>query len=582
MFAKYFESELTFLRERAPEFAAGPYPAAARLLERGSDPDVERLLEGFAFLTARVRERLEDSVPELIEGLAELLLPHILRPFPAATVVQFSTNIHALRGPQRLPAGRPLEAATHQGVPCRFRTVYDVELLPLEVTAVELERSHPTAPVLTLRLRLTEAARALLAQPRELRFYIAGEPALAYALRLLLLGGRCKGVRARLLSGSGPPPPPLELGPSAVTSVGFAEDEAMLPFPATVHPGLRLVQELLCFPDKFRFFAVKGPFLTDGRGDQLELRFQFESQDPIPGDPTATTIRLHCTPAINLFDATADPLRIDPLVAEHLLRPAGHKPAHAEVYAVKSVRSSRAGRSDEHAYTPFFTYAHVHDPSALYYNLRRTRSPIDNGIDVYLSVHGQKKESPEGPAEFAGETLHVDLLCTSRGLAGDIVRDGQWREPRASSVHLQRVSDVSTPVYPPLGQDLYWRLPAHLSLGQASLADAGVLRSLLGFYDFQPTSSRGVANKIAAIRSVKSQLSTQIIRGAPVRGSETTVELDDAGFPLAGEAHLWLSVLDALFAESVALNSFHQLNALLHPSDLRFRWPPRNGNLALV
>lgn len=579
MFAKYFESELTFLRERAPEFAAGPYPAAARLFERGSDPDVERLLEGFAFLTARIRERLEDSVPELVEGLAELLLPHFLRPFPAATIVQFSTNIQGLRGPLKLAAGRPLDAPTRAGVACRFRTAFDVELLPIEVSAVELDRAHPGAPALTLVLRLTETGRALLTQTRELRFFLAGEPALTYALRLLLLGGRCKGVRARVLAGSGPVGQVLELGPAAIAPVGFGDDEALVPWPTLSHPGMRLVQELLLFPDKFRFFALRGPFLTDARGDRLELRFQFESPDPVPGEPSTSTFQLHCTPAVNLFEATADPIRVDPLISEHLLHPAGHQPAHAEVHTVRQVRGSRAGRADERVFHPFFAYAHAHDPAALFYNVRRARSPVDNGLDIYLSVHAQKGGPP---VDLSGETLHVDLLCTGRALASAIVKDGSWREPRAGAVQVKRVTDVSVPVYPPLGQDLYWRLPAHLSLGQASLADAAALRSLLALYDFQAATSRSASAKIAAIRRVESALATRIIKGAPVRGSETLVELDESAFPIAGEAHLWLSVLDALFADSVGLNSFHELSARLHPSDARFRWPPRNGNLALI
>ncbi len=581
MFAKFFESELTFLRERAPEFAAGPYPAATRLLERGSDPDVERLLEGFAFLTARIRERLEDSVPELVEGLVELLFPHFLRPFPAATIVQFSTNIHGLRGPLKLAAGRPVEAPTTagQGIPCRFRTAFDVELLPVEVASAELDRSRPHAPALTLRLRLTECSRTLLAGPRELRFFLAGEPALSYALRLLLLGDRCKSLSARVLAGANPVGTPLELGPSAILPVGFADDEALLPWPALSHPGLRLIQELLHFPDKYRFFAVRGPFVSDARGDTLELRFQFDSPDPIPGEPTAANFRLHCTPAINLFDATADPIRVDPLIGEYLLRPAGHRPNHAEIYAIKSVRGSRSGRADERPFHPFFAYTHAHDPAALFYNVRRARSPIDAGLDVYLSVHAQRGGPP---TELAGEILHVDLLCTGRSLAGEVAKDIVWREPRAGAVQIHRVTDISVTVYPPLGHDLHWRLPAHLALGQAPLADAAVLRNLLALYDFQAASSRGVTNKIAAIRRVESRLATRILMGAPVRGVDTLIELDETGFPLAGEAHLWLSVLDAVFADSVGLNSFHQLSARLHPSDTRFRWPPRNGNLPLV
>ena len=57
MFNKYYQDELTYLRELGKEFAAA-YPAIAPLLaERGADPDVERLLEGVAFLTGRIRQK---------------------------------------------------------------------------------------------------------------------------------------------------------------------------------------------------------------------------------------------------------------------------------------------------------------------------------------------------------------------------------------------------------------------------------------------------------------------------------------------------------------------------------------------
>jgi len=595
MFAKFFESELLYLRERGNEFASGPYQAAAGLHDhRGGDPDVARLLEGFAFLTARIHERLDDAVPELVENLVELLLPHMLRPLPATAIVQFSTNLHALRGLQKIPRGRPLEAPTRHGTVCRFRTTSDVDLLPVEVASAELDRSTPGAPSLTLRLRLTEAGRGLLCQareasskaaPPELRFFIAGKPALVYDLRLLLLGGRCKSVRSRLLSTTAaspntpPPPPPLELGAEAITAIGFADDDALVPWPTLSHPGLRLVQEYLFAPEKFWFFAVRGPFFADSRGDLLELRFQFESADPLPGEVSADNFLLHCTPVVNLFDATADPTRLDPLVQEHRLRPAGLPHPHAEVYAIKNVRSSRAGRADERSYAPFFGYAHALDPRALFYSVRRSRSPADGGVDVHLAVHAA--HGAQAP-ELLGEVLHTDLLCTNRALVTDLNKEAICREPRAGALQVRTITEVSPPVSPPLGSELYWRLLAHLSLGQASLADPVTLRNLLALYDFQPNTPRSPAARIAAIRKVEARIVTRIAAGAPVRGTETTIELDETKFVGPGEAHLLLGVLDALFADSVGINSFNQLAARLHPSDIRFRWPPRNGNLPVI
>ncbi|MDU3889721.1 MAG: type VI secretion system baseplate subunit TssF, partial [Serratia liquefaciens] len=42
--------------------------------------DVERLLEGFAFLTGRLRQKLDDELPELSHSLMHLLWPNYMRP----------------------------------------------------------------------------------------------------------------------------------------------------------------------------------------------------------------------------------------------------------------------------------------------------------------------------------------------------------------------------------------------------------------------------------------------------------------------------------------------------------------------
>src|SRR5512141_2881929 len=97
MFSKYYQSELAFLRGMGKEFAAAHPNLAGLLAERGGDPDVERLLEGFAFLAARIRERLDDAVPEVIHDLTEVLLPHYLRPVPACSVLEILPNPGALR-----------------------------------------------------------------------------------------------------------------------------------------------------------------------------------------------------------------------------------------------------------------------------------------------------------------------------------------------------------------------------------------------------------------------------------------------------------------------------------------------------
>ena len=163
-FHKYYQDELAYLRELGRDFAR-KYPGSARWLEEtGTDPDVERLLEGVAFMTAGLRARIDQSGAHLAHGLAELVLPHYLRSLPASTIVEFAPNPKTLRVRQRIPAERPLLARAMDGTACRFRTCFPVDLWPVKVGEVRLDDSISGSPKLEVQLELFESSRVALAQ----------------------------------------------------------------------------------------------------------------------------------------------------------------------------------------------------------------------------------------------------------------------------------------------------------------------------------------------------------------------------------------------------------------------------------
>ena len=89
MFNKYYQQQLQNLRELTREFSK-VHPAIAPMLSgTTSDPDVERLLEGVAFLTGLLHRKLDDEFPEIIHGLMDIIFPHYLRPIPSTSIVMF-------------------------------------------------------------------------------------------------------------------------------------------------------------------------------------------------------------------------------------------------------------------------------------------------------------------------------------------------------------------------------------------------------------------------------------------------------------------------------------------------------------
>ena len=146
---EYYENELTFLRQMGKEFAEKHPKIAARLqldVNRCDDPHVERLLEGFALLAARVHLKIDDEFPQITEGLLNVLYPHFLRPIPAMTVAQFRLDPEQgkLTTGLSVPRASILYSRPVDGVACKFRTCYDVTLWPFEAQRCPVGNSRQT------------------------------------------------------------------------------------------------------------------------------------------------------------------------------------------------------------------------------------------------------------------------------------------------------------------------------------------------------------------------------------------------------------------------------------------------------
>src|SRR5215471_514393 len=243
MFGKYYQGELTYLRELGKEFAEVNPSIGALLAERSGDPDIERLLEGFAFLTARVRERVDDGVPEIVQSLCQLLMPHYLRPVPATSIVEFIPQQGALRGRVKIPRGTEVASQPVDGVSCRFQTTAEVDLLPISLQDASLDRAAAAAPVLKLTFAAGEGAGPAVFQPAGIRLYLAGEYPGA-ALLALWLGRHCKTVTVRNPATGAT----VILPPGAVRFPGFLPENALFPWPPHAAPGYRLLQEYFTQP----------------------------------------------------------------------------------------------------------------------------------------------------------------------------------------------------------------------------------------------------------------------------------------------------------------------------------------------
>ncbi len=581
MFSRYYQSELSYLRDLGREFARRN-PSLSSLFEMGGgDPDVERLLEGFAFLTARIRERADDAVPEVVEALADLLVPQYLRPTPAASIVELTPHPSAVRGRTTLPAGTEMGAKTQSGTVCSFRTTSAVDLLPLRTNGLTLDDSRPDTPELRLALRTSEEGRFAVFSERGIRLHLHGPLPMASMLQLWMERHLAK-VLVRDKKGRETPLPDGSIVPAMQSDA-----DALMPWHERSPSGMRLLVEYFTMPAKLLFVDVKNleRVAADQMTPELELVFRFERAPKLPERPDRDAIRLHCVPVINLFDTTAEPIARDRRVHEHLLRAAGLPPDHAEVYEVHKVIGVRR-EAERVQYPRFFDFEHPRKPrlDQAFYSLRRAFSPIDSGLDTYLSLR-----TPRGvPPSDIEETLSIELTCTNRGLPTEL-RIGDISTPTPRSPTLARftnIARVTRPARPPLGSELHWRLVSHLALARKSLGDTRALKAQLDLYDFHRDAdaqvSRANSLRVGAIRDVEARTTTRMVDRAPLRGVETTIDIDESQLAGLGDAHLFGKTIAAMFGRALPMCSFHALTMRMHPSGTEIRWRPTTGEAPLL
>lgn len=592
-FNHYYQSELAELRQLGTRFAQRNPALAPFLGQGGQDPDVERLLEGFAFLTGRLRQKLDDELPELTHSLLNLLWPHYLRPLPSCAILEFDP-LPAPGAALQVPRGTEVESRPLDEVSCRFRTCSNIEIQPLRVEAVGFAPQGAGAR-LTLRLGITGTGTLATVDLRQLPLHLTGDRTLSQDLYLALLHNLA-GLSLVPLDAQGAPLTDdqgrerrLPLAADQVQPLGFGEDEALLPYPPNAFRGYRHLQEYFAFPEKFLFVAVQGLAVVEALSDEvrrltrgLELRFEIKRIARQPRLPDRDNLRLHCVPVVNLFRHDALPIRLDGKRDEYPLFPAGHGREHLGVFAVERVTGWQPGGLGHRDYLPFESFAHDlsfgGQSRRSHYAVRQRSALLHGGIDTYLAF---------GDPGTDQDTLSIELTCTNQNLPQRL-RAGDLCLPTENTPGGLGFRNLATPTAshaPVLSGDRLWQLVSNLSLNYLSLTDVAALRTVLASYDLPGQHDRQAERvsrqRLAALQGISHRPVDRLYRGLPIRGIATQLDMDASGFRSEGELYLFASVLNEFFALYVSLNSFHQLSVRCPQGEV-YLWTPRMGQQPLI
>jgi type VI secretion system protein ImpG len=608
----YYNRELQFMRETGAEFARQYPRVAARLGMDGlecADPYVERLLEGFAFLAARVQLKLDARHPEFTQQLLQIVYPGLLAPVPAVAIAEFVPDLQegSLKEGVIIPRGSSLKTPLGKGerTGCEFRTAHAVTLWPLAVAEAKYLSGagslsgqgmsvDPRAKA-AIRLRLTSAPGVSIASlPLDsLDFYVNATPGVASRLHEQILAN-CTGLRVRPVRSNSAE---VALPASSIAEVGFDDQTALLPPPSAGFGGFRLLQEYFILPERFMFFRLKGlrGALRGCAGEEVEIMILLDRIQPVLENALdASQFRLNCSPIVNLFSKSCDRLELHGRDVEYHILPDRNRSQDFEIYGIERVTGIMRGGDGNFPIAPFYSAAHRSAANAdrAYYTIQRRPRLVSTrqartgdrtsylGTECFMSVVDSAQRFERGEARQAD----VHALCTNRDLPIR-VSFGRGRTDflLETGVPVGSVRCIAGPTLPrgaATHGESAWRLVSHLSLNYLSLESQGIqlLRDFLALYA-DPNDSVA-ARQIEGVKSISFE---PVVRRMPIpgpishgRGLAINLTLEDAAFegtgllPLAG-------ALERFFGRYVSLNSFTQLRLQSASRGVIKQWPVRIG-----
>lgn len=576
MFHKYFQDELARLRELGAEFSRH-HPALGPMLSTASaDPDVERLLEGVAFLTGMLREKLDDEFPEIVHELTNIIWPHYLRPTPASAIVSFVPK-PMLKASLPVPAGTAIASVPVAGTQCLFRTCYDVDVHPLRLLDASFHQPSGRSEYIELSLELSGLQLSNW-RPGSLRFFLKGEYVGSSELYCLLL----QSVRRIFIDAEGGDP--CELGTDHLKPVGFEDSQAIIPYPSQSFPGYRLLQEYFILPEKFLFFELSGweQWSTRGEGSTFTIRFELHKAPFSPTRLSADNFALFATPVVNIFPMEGEPIRLDHQQTEYPVRAHASNPEHFQVYSIEKVVGIIQGTAEQRTYAPFDLF-HPEPEETPIYQVVRKSSPIHRGLSTSIAV-----AYPPGSAPPRLETLSLQLACTN-GTLPENIQLGDICIPTTETpefLDFKNISPIKPGTHPPRRHNLLWRFLSHLSLNYLSLSRTENLKALLELYLFQETRDQKayLANRkrLDGIEDVRLDHVNNLVQGVLMRGLNIRLSLRQDHFASMGDLFLFGSVLNCFLSNYASINTFSRLTVEETLGGEEFLWPARVGDRPLL
>lgn len=589
IFNDYYKKELISLRTKGLEFSKQNPGLSSYLSKEGQDPDVERLLEGFAFLSGNLNQLLDQELPEVAHTLVQILWPNYNRVIPSYSIIQYDSNkdssdtIYINRDTEVLSK---VKVNTKQ---CRFKTVYDTEILPIEIEKVDYFSNNKKSS-LEFFFKVVSSSSLQEINLNKLRFFLNGSKFIAYDLYLFLTR-YIENITICLKNKNNEILKSITIDKNSIKPVGLKNNEYMLPYSKNLFEGYILLQEYYCFKDKFLFVDIENldqiksvdeKILNDCRNFEIKIDFikTFTNQEI----PTKENFILYATPIVNIFPTDAVPIKKGIENDEYLIEPIELLNDEGEVFSVEKVRSWSDKTSSYEDLLPFEEFEHSLE-NRDFYSIRTKTSNHGDRTNSYVRFSNITRETI---LSNTNTIVSLKLLCTNRNIPsnlgiGDINLSKIGVNNKNTAFKNISIPSISYP--PPIAKDFLWKVISNMSLNYLSLTDLSVLRRVLEVYDFYGAydlkQKERNKNNLEGIVSIEHSKCEYIDKGYPIRGNSIKIKIDKSKFSTIGEAYLFCNILNEFFTLYGTINSFHKLTVEVL-NENTFEWPIKIGSRNII
>lgn len=568
----YYEKQLQEFGQQSRAFAQ-KYPKIAQRLslnqEQIDDPHIERLIQAFSLVSARIDKKLTDSYDVFTRALFEVMFPQYLRPFPACTVVSFEdpSKLKQLTEAHIIPAQTTLKSRSIKGVQCEFKTTQTVRLLPISLT----DLNFSTAPSAHLQLKQNATLSFKFSIYGDAQAWITQEHLPIYLdaishFPLQVLDSIFKqGTAFSLKIGQ----QCLEIA-NPFSVMGFEESESLLPIDQHTHHAYRLLMEYFCFPEKFNYLNLNlvtlKPHLKQYNEFELQLHFKLNLNDQALvrnySELNIANFKLFTSPAVNLFEKQAEPQKINHQQLEYPLITDTHHPELYQVYSILGMHMIREKTNQQPSYTPvlpFFAMSHYQQKHNQFFYALNPKQLKSELIETGYSIISKSLEPYATKSDF----ISTKLLCSNRDLPHEVLGQSNNILNLNESSLVRRALLLKRPTLPQYfqqNQQEQWRIISHLSLNTLALMKGDTvahLKELLGLYNLPNSKENHLL--IDSIKKVEFLLMHKLVDSKPfpmfIRGVKAKLSIDSRVFR-GHSVYLFSQMLSHIFNLKVQINSF--------------------------